>query len=47
MLVVALAAGVVRTAEPELVDEVFELLVDGIATVGNTGAAAVDVTSIV
>lgn len=46
-LVEALAAEVERIAEPELVDDVFELLVDGIATVGKTGAAAVDVTSIV
>ena len=46
-LVEALAPEVARTAEPELVDDVFELLVAGIATVGNTGAAAVDVTSIV
>ena len=47
LLVEALAPEVVRIAEPELVDDVFELLVVGIATVGNTGAAAVDVTSIV
>ena len=47
MLDVALAAEVVRTSEPELVDEDFELLVEGIVTLGNTGAAAVDVMSIV
>ena len=46
-LVEALAPEVVRTVAPVLVDDVFELLVAGIATVGNSGAAAVDVTRIV
>ena len=36
-----------RTAEPELVDDVFELLVAGIATVGNAGSVVMDVMSIV
>lgn len=36
-----------RTAAPVLVDDDFELLVAGIATVGNSGPAAVDVTRIV
>ena len=35
------------TAAPVLPDDDFELLVVGITTVGNSGAAAVDVTRIV
>lgn len=42
-----LAPEVVRTVAPVLVDEDFELLVAGTATVGNSGAGAVDVTRIV
>ena len=36
-----------RTAAPVLEDDDFELLVDGIGMVGNSGGAAVDVTRIV
>ena len=43
----ALAPEVGTTAAAALVDDDFELLVAGIATVGNSGAAAVDVTRIV
>ena len=46
-VVEALDPGLARTAEPELVDDVFELLVAVIATVGNTGVVVVDVISIV
>ena len=46
-LVEASVAEVARTAAPVLVDDDFELLVDGIGTVGNTMAGAVDVTRIV
>ena len=38
---------VASTAAPVLEDDDFELLVDGIGTVGNSGGAAVDVTRIV